>query len=47
MALYEGYKAVGMTLERFQSRSHVRIKQIQHLTDNGDLNDTLRWAKVN
>jgi NAD(P)-dependent dehydrogenase (short-subunit alcohol dehydrogenase family) len=46
--LYESYKAVGMTLDRFQSRSHVRIKQLKHLIDNneGSLPTLEMMAKV-
>jgi nucleoside-diphosphate-sugar epimerase len=44
--LYEGFKAVGMTLERFQGREHVRIKQLRYLIDTEQLDPSLRWANA-
>lgn len=45
-ALYEAYKQVGMTVERFQGREHVRLKQLKHLIDARALDQELRWTRA-
>ena len=41
--LYEAYKRNNVTLEEFQSRRYVRLKQFEHLLATHQLDDTLRW----
>jgi nucleoside-diphosphate-sugar epimerase len=43
----EVYEAVidgGMTQEIFLGRRHIRLNQLQHLLDEGKLDDSLRWT---
>jgi len=41
--LYLAYRAAGLSLEEFQGRKYLRLKQLQHLIDAGELDETLRW----
>jgi nucleoside-diphosphate-sugar epimerase len=41
--LYLAYRAAGLTLDQFQGRTYTRLKQLQHLIDGGQLDETLRW----
>jgi len=41
--LYEAYKAEGLTLDRFEGRKYVRLKQIRHLLSGNRLDGALRW----
>ncbi|CAA7613644.1 Nucleoside-diphosphate-sugar epimerase [Candidatus Terasakiella magnetica] len=43
--LYEAYKAHGLTLDEFQGRRYIRLKQIKNLIDSGAVDETLRWKK--
>jgi nucleoside-diphosphate-sugar epimerase len=41
--LYLAFRATRLTLEEFQSRRYTRLKQLQHLIEGGQLDETLRW----
>ena len=41
--LATAYEEVGLTLELFESRRYVRLRQLKHLLDQEALNDDLRW----
>jgi nucleoside-diphosphate-sugar epimerase len=41
--LYLAFRAARLTLEEFQSRRYTRLKQLQHLIDGRQLDETLRW----
>lgn len=43
--LYRAYDEVKLTLDDFQGRRYVRLKQLKHLMDEKQLDDTLRWVK--
>jgi len=43
--LYEAYRAEGLTPESFQGRKYIRLNQIRHLLDTGQLDSSLRWRK--
>lgn len=43
MELYEVYKQIGLTLDDFQGRKYIRLKQIKHLINDGRLDKSLRW----
>jgi nucleoside-diphosphate-sugar epimerase len=42
--LIDAYRAVGLTEADFEGRSFVRLRQIRHLLETGELDDTLRRA---
>jgi len=42
--LIGAYRDVGLTLEQFEGRSFVRLRQLRHLLDAGLLDDSLRWT---
>ncbi|HUN50165.1 MAG TPA: SDR family oxidoreductase, partial [Candidatus Sulfotelmatobacter sp.] len=44
--LYRAFAAVGLTLEQFQSRKFVRLKQLRHLIDAHAVDDDLRWRSA-
>lgn len=37
------YRAIGLTLETFESRLYTRLKQLKHLLDTGAVDSELRW----
>lgn len=41
--LFEAYRRAGMTLSDFQGRRFVRLPQLKHLLESGQLDSTLRW----
>lgn len=41
--LYERIKEANLTLEQFQGRKYIRLKQIRHLLDTEKLDRDLRW----
>lgn len=41
--IYDAYRANRLTQEGFQGRKYIRLKQIQHLLDSGQLDESLRW----
>ncbi len=41
--LYDAYRAQNLTLEGLQGRKYVRLKQIEVLLSNGQLDSDLRW----
>jgi nucleoside-diphosphate-sugar epimerase len=41
--LYDAYRAAGLTMEDVQSGQYIRIKHIQRLVENGQLDCSLRW----
>jgi len=43
--LLEAYKAVGLTLEQFESDRFIRLKHLRKLLDGGELGDDLRWRR--
>ncbi len=43
--LVDAYRAHGLTLDEFQGRRYIRLKQIKHLIDTGLVDDSLRWTK--
>jgi len=43
--LVDAYRAHGLTLDEFQGRRYIRLKQIKHLIDTGLVDDSLRWKK--
>jgi nucleoside-diphosphate-sugar epimerase len=43
--IYEQYKKVGMDNEKFNGRFFIRLKQLQYLKDNNQLNNNLYWNK--
>jgi nucleoside-diphosphate-sugar epimerase len=42
--LVNSYRAVPLTTELFEGRRYVRLRQLRHLLDDGELGDGLRWA---
>ena len=44
--LYRAFTAVGLTLEQFQSRRFVRLKQLRHLIDENAVDGNLRWRSA-
>ena len=42
--LVNAYRAVPLTTELFEGRRYVRLRQLRHLLDDGELGDGLRWA---
>jgi nucleoside-diphosphate-sugar epimerase len=43
--LVAAYRDVGLTLEQFEGRSFVRLRQLRHLLDAGLLDDDLQWTE--
>ena len=43
--LYETFKLANLTLEDFQGRKYVRLNQLKHLMDTGELKPNLRWVQ--
>ena len=43
--LIEAYRAVGLTAADFEGRKYIRIRQLQHLLDRGELDETLSWER--
>jgi nucleoside-diphosphate-sugar epimerase len=43
--LVGAYRDVGLTLEQFEGRSYVRLRQLRHLLDIGLLDENLRWTE--
>jgi nucleoside-diphosphate-sugar epimerase len=41
--LYQAFRATRLTVDDFQGRKYMRLKQLQHLLDAGELDGTLRW----
>ena len=41
--LVNAYRAVPLTPELFEGRRYVRLRQLRHLLDHGELEDGLRW----
>jgi len=41
--LLDGYRAEGLTAERFQGPAYTRLLQLNALLDTGRLDDSLRW----
>ena len=39
----DAYRAVPLTTELFEGRRYVRLRQLRHLLDDGELEDGLRW----
>ena len=37
------YRAAPLTTELFEGRRYVRLRQLRHLLDDGELEDGLRW----
>jgi nucleoside-diphosphate-sugar epimerase len=44
--LVTAYRSAGMSTEVFEGRAFVRLRQLRHLLDNGELTDGLRWQRV-
>jgi nucleoside-diphosphate-sugar epimerase len=44
--LYAACRANNLTLEQFQGRDYIRLKQFRHLLDGHLLDDTLRWKQT-
>jgi nucleoside-diphosphate-sugar epimerase len=42
--LVDAYQRFGLTLEQFESRSYVRLRQLRHLLDTDALGADLRWT---
>ncbi|MCL2932620.1 MAG: SDR family oxidoreductase [Trichodesmium sp. MAG_R03] len=43
--LYAKFKEVGLTLDDFQGRKYVRLRQLKHLLQEGLLDSSLQWQK--
>ncbi len=43
--LYAKFKEVGLTLDDFQGRRYVRLRQLKYLLEEGLLDDNLQWEK--
>ncbi len=41
--LVNAYRALPLTTELFEGRRYVRLRQLRHLLDDGELDDGLRW----
>jgi len=41
--LVNAYRALPLTTELFEGRRYVRLRQLRHLLDDGELEDGLRW----
>ena len=44
--LYGALQEAHVTLAEFQGRKYIRLAQIKHLLDRGQLDDTLRWTRA-
>lgn len=44
--LFSAFQRVGLTLDDFQGRKYVRLKQLKHLLSAGRLDSTLRWRNA-
>ncbi len=44
--LFRAYAEAGLTLEDFQGRKYIRLKQLRYLMDSGHLDNTLRWKGI-
>jgi nucleoside-diphosphate-sugar epimerase len=44
--LYEAFRAERLTLEKFQGRSYIRVRQLEHLLATQRLDDSLRWKRT-
>jgi nucleoside-diphosphate-sugar epimerase len=42
--LVDAYRAVGLTSDAFEGRPYVRLRQLRHLLDEGELDQNLRWV---
>jgi nucleoside-diphosphate-sugar epimerase len=42
--LTAAYRELGLTVEQFDSRRYVRLRQLRHLLDQGALDQDLRWS---
>jgi nucleoside-diphosphate-sugar epimerase len=42
--LVSAYRSVPLTAELFEGRRYVRLRQLRHLLDRGELQDGLRWT---
>lgn len=45
-AMYSAFQKVKLTLDDFQGRKYIRLKQLKHLIDDGYLDTSLRWRNV-
>ena len=43
MELLQAYRGIGLTRAQFESRKYIRLRQLQHLLETGQLDDTLRF----
>jgi len=43
--LYEACQAAGLTPEAFTSRQFTRLKQLNYLLENGQIDPALRWRQ--
>jgi nucleoside-diphosphate-sugar epimerase len=41
--LVDAYRSIPLTTELFEGRRYVRLRQLRHLLDSGELEDGLRW----
>ena len=41
--LVNAYRTVPLTTELFEGRRYVRLRQLRHLLDDGELEEGLRW----
>jgi nucleoside-diphosphate-sugar epimerase len=41
---YDAFGRAGLSIEQFEGRKYIRLKQLKHLRDGGRLNATLRWV---
>jgi nucleoside-diphosphate-sugar epimerase len=44
--LRDAYRAANLQLEDFKGRRYVRLAQLKHLLDGGELDSTLRWQQA-
>lgn len=44
--LYSALKMVGLTLNDFEDRKYIRLKQFNHLLNGGYVDSALRWSKA-
>lgn len=44
--VYRGCLDAGLTLEAFTGRDYTRLKQLQYLIDNGEVDERLRWKSL-
>jgi hypothetical protein len=43
--LLDAFRAIDLTPELFAFRGHTRIKQIRHLLDTGQIDDSFYWTR--